>query len=537
MGKNNYILLLFLSISSLLFAKGNPEKYIVYFKDKPVNENISSLFTEKAIAKKKKFNISFDERDIPVNKSYIEQLRNQDANIISSSNWLNAVIIEITGKKIERIKNLPFVLSVIKAGRPALNTGIAAIAEDNACTELTDFEDTYTSSFPQFHLLNGEYLHEQGFNGENMTIAVCDGGFNGTNTIAAFNHLRSENRILGTYDYVNNDSTVFESIAHGTNVLSCIAGIISNQYLGTSTKSDFYLFLTENASSERLQEEFNLATALERCDQLGVDVVNISLGYTTFDVASENHDTSDMKKNITPSAKAVNIASSKGMLVCVAAGNEGNGTWKYISSPSDADSAFCIAAVDVNGNVASFSGHGLATDTRVKPNVAAVGWNTKIISATNSIVQSNGTSFAAPSLAGMAACLWQAFPTKTNWEIKTAIEQSASKYLTPDKRIGYGIPDFKKAYQLLSSTTYVSNKELENEFSVFPNPFLSSVNIVSKGNTNVERINVINNIGQTIYTINAPIEYILALQDLPGGMYVLQIETDKGLLIKKLIKE
>ena len=112
MGKNNYILLLFLCISSMLFAKGNPEKYIVYFKDKPVNENIASLFTEKAIAKKKKFNIAFDERDIPVNKSYIEQLINQDANIISSSNWLNAVMVEITDKKIERIKSMPFVLSV-----------------------------------------------------------------------------------------------------------------------------------------------------------------------------------------------------------------------------------------------------------------------------------------------------------------------------------------------------------------------------------------------------------------------------------------
>jgi serine protease AprX len=136
-----------------------------------------------------------------------------------------------------------------------------------------------------------------------------------------------------------------------------------------------------------------------------------------------------------------------------------------------------------------------------------------------------------------AACLWQAFPSKTNWEIKTAIEQSASQYLTPDKKIGYGIPDFKKAYQLLSSTTYVSNKELENEFSVFPNPFLSTVNIISKGNTNIERINVINNIGQIIYTINAPTENTLALNDLPDGMYVLQIETDKGLLIKKIIKE
>ena len=172
--------------------------------------------------------------------------------------------------------------------------------------------------------------------------------------------------------------------AHGAYCFSFIAGIKANQYIGTSTKSKFYLFQTENndGGSERLQEEFNLAIALQRCDQLGVDVVSISLGYTTFDSAFENHDTSDMKKNNTPAAKAVNIAASKNILICVAAGNEGAKPWHYISTPSDADSAFAIAAVDKNGNIASFSGYGLATDIRVKPNVAAVGSSANFINRT-----------------------------------------------------------------------------------------------------------------------------------------------------------
>lgn len=543
MEKNNYILLILLFASDFIFAQSNMQKYIVYFKDKPAVENVTSLFSEKALAKRQKFNIAFDEKDFPVNTNYTEQLKNESAIILNTSNWLNASLISVDENKISRLRELAFVASIVKVEKTN-TTGIASIETENECTEVNDiqtFEDNYGSSFPQFHLLKGEYLHEQGFNGENMTIAICDAGFKNANTNQAFASIFSENRMLGYYDYVHNDSTIFATndAEHGSNCFSIIAGIKDNQYIGASSKSRFYLFQTENVdnNSERLQEEFNLATALERCSQLGVDVVSISLGYTTFDVSSENHDTSDMKKNITPAAIAVNMASSKGILVCVAAGNEGNKPWHYISTPSDADSALAIAATDINGNVAAFSGYGLATDTRVKPNVAAVGNFTSYINASNQIGAGPGTSYACPTIAGFATCLWQAFPAKTNWEIKTAIEQSASQYLTPDKRIGYGIPDFQKAYQLLADPTYVSNKSLENELLIYPNPFQNTVTFSNLNNLRIENINVLNNVGQLIYTINAPTENTIALNDLAKGMYLLQVATNHGMLIKKLIKE
>ena len=547
MGKNNYILLLllllFLCISTMLFAKQNPEKYIVYFKDKPTNVDVTKLFNEKALQNRKKYNIPFDERDFSVDSNYIVQLKNINATILNTSNWLNASLISIDENDISNLENLPFVTSIIKVEKTTIGgSGIASVKDINECeatNDIQDFENNYSSSFPQVNLLKGEYLHEQGFNGENMTIAVCDDGFSNANNNPGYSHIFNTNRILGTYDYVRSDSMVYNVGGHGSNCLSFIGGLISDKYIGTATKSKFYLFRTENSAAdyESLQEEFNLAAALERCSQVGVDVVSISLGYLKFNRDTfPDHDTSDLRKNITPAAVAVNLASSRGILVCVAAGNKD--FTQYINTPADADSAFAIASVNINGVPAGSSSEGLPNDPRVKPNVAAVGANSTYISTTGVIIPSGqGTSYATPQIAGLAACLWQAFPTKTNWEIKTAIEQSASQYLTPDKKIGYGIPDFKKAYQLLSSTTYVSNKELENEFSVFPNPFLSTVNIISKGNTNIERINVINNIGQIIYTINAPTENTLALNDLPDGMYVLQIETDKGLLIKKLIKE
>ena len=541
MGKNNYILLLFLCISTMLFAKQNPEKYIVYFKDKPTNVDVTKLFNEKALQNRKKYNIPFDERDFSVDTNYIVQLKNINATILNTSNWLNASLISIDENDISNLENLPFVTSIIKVEKTTIGgSGIASVTDINECeatNDIQDFENNYSSSFPQVNLLKGEYLHEQGFNGENMTIAVCDNGFYNLTNNPAFTHIFNENRLLGTYDYVNNDSIVSDNTngKHGAYCFSFIGGLKDNQYIGTATKSNFYLFETENSNGERLQEEFNLAVALERCIQLGVDVVSISLGYMYFDVVSENHDTTIIKLGNTPSSRAANIAVNKGIIICSAAGNnDANG--RYINAPSCADSVLAISSVDINGVFANTS-QGIPGDSRIKPNVAAVGVAAKYLNEIGNVGSGGGTSYATPQIAGLAACLWQAFPTKTNWEIKTAIEQSASQYLTPDKKIGYGIPDFKKAYQLLSSTTYVSNKELENEFSVFPNPFLSTVNIISKGNTNIERINVINNIGQIIYTINAPTENTLALNDLPDGMYVLQIETDKGLLIKKIIKE
>lgn len=535
MARNKYVFLsLFIGI---ICAKAETGKYIIYFKNKNTAIHSEQVFTEYALEKRKRFNIALDEREYPVNPVYLEKLNFENVIILNQSNWLNAVLVVAEDKKMKKFKNADFIASIQKVEKFS-GSGVLEVVKENNCQEILDFEDGFISSFTQFHLLNGEYLHEQGYNGEAMTIAVCDNGFQNVNSNPAFSAVFSENRMLGTYDYVHNDSSVYDEGSHGASCFSFISGVKSNEYIGTATKSNFYLFHTEDNAGERLQEEFNLATALERCSQLGVDVVSISLGYTTFDVPSENHDTTDLVKNNSPAAIAVNIASSKGMLVCVAAGNQGTSSWKYLTTPSDADSAFAIASVDVNGNIAPSSSYGLANDIRVKPNVAAAGQGVKYINPSNQIATGSGTSYACPSLAGMAACLWQAFPSKTNWEIKTAIEQSASKYLNPDKHYGYGIPDFKKAYQLLSQSTYISNNALEKEFIIYPNPFLQSISINNSGNAVIQQIKLINTIGQTVYsTSSAGFGSISIQPDIPAGIYLLQIATNKGILIKKLMKD
>lgn len=539
MVKNNFTLLLLLLFTLPVLAASS--NYIVYFKDKKSDKNLPENFTKEGVKYRAQHNIPFDSRDYPINDEYLQQIYRYNVVIKNQSNWLNAILIQAEQHTIKKIKNLSFVQKITIVNKTA-KTGITAETSINNCAStqaVNTFEDNYTASFEQVNLLHGNYLHEQGFRGENMIIAICDNGFQNLNNNPAFSHLFAGQKVLGTYNYVTGDSAVFSSGngVHGSNCLSFIAGKKENEYVGTATNASFYLFHTEDDNGEQLAEEFNLAAALERCSQLGVQVVSISLGYSTFDNTSDNHDTLDMKKNNTPAAVAVNIAASKGILVCVSAGNEGNKAWHYITTPADADSAFTVASVDLNGTPDATSGWGLAGDTRIKPNIAAAGKSVKFINANGNVSVGSGTSYATPQIAGLSACLWQAFPTKTNWEIKTAIEKSASQYLTPDKKIGYGIPDFQKAYTLLATPTYVSHFFLENEISIYPNPFRENVYINLQQELLLKKIQMINTIGQVVYEAENPTIMSFSVNDIPKGIYFLQLETDKGLIIKKIIKE
>jgi hypothetical protein len=114
-----------------------------------------------------------------------------------------------------------------------------------------------------------------------------------------------------------------------------------------------------------------------------------------------------------------------------------------------------VGAVDSLGNIGAFSSYGPSSDGQVKPGVAAVGWNAAVANVNTGLPEFlSGTSFACPNLAGLATCLWQAFPGENNMGIISALQQAAHKFTTPDDRVGYGIPDMKKAFVLLLKRAY-----------------------------------------------------------------------------------
>jgi hypothetical protein len=200
-------------------------------------------------------------------------------------------------------------------------------------------------------------------------------------------------------------------------------------------------------------------------DSAGGDIISTSLGYTTFDNPDYNHTYTDMNGHTTMAAKGADLAAKKGILVLASAGNDGNKPWHYISTPADGDSTLAVGAVDISGNVAAFSSYGPSADGQVKPDVASVGAGTVFQHPANTISSGSGTSFACPNMAGLAACLWQGFREFTNMKIINALRQAGSIYATPNNRIGYGIPDVKKALVNLLKQYATASAAINNCFA------------------------------------------------------------------------
>ncbi len=440
-------------------------------------------WTARAIERRERMGIRPDLLDIPVHSAYrteIEQF--SGLKVRGQSRWLNALSVELDDPSLlAELAALPFVSEI----RPVMRYRVAEepIQDRPYSTQpyrgtsekLAENQDaaptfSYGQAAFQVEMLRTDALHREGFRGQGMLIGVFDGGFIGTDVVPQFERLRANNGIVDAWNFYRNNDSVYQSSGHGTAVLSAMAGVLPNgAYTGTAPEARYALYLTEVVEFERIIEEDFWVMGAERADMLGVDLINTSLGYTTFDAEDEafNHTYADMDGNTTIISRGANWAASRGMLVVVSAGNQGGTSWRYISAPADADSALAVGAVNALGQIAHFSSRGPSFDGRVKPNVAAVGQGTALVGTDGNVVFGNGTSFSSPLVCGSAACLWQAFPDKTNMEVFRAIEQSASRFQNPDDSLGYGIPDFSAAWQLLSAPNITVQ---DGDMAFFPNP-------------------------------------------------------------------
>ncbi|MDB5201475.1 MAG: family serine peptidase [Ferruginibacter sp.] len=465
-----YLPLFFCCMFFCFSGKAQFSRYIIRFKDKANNSfsiaNPAQFLSPRAIQKRTRYNISIDSTDLPVTSRYLDSLRAAGAvTILNTSKWLNQAAIKTTdAAALQRISDMPFVISATPIGSFAGNVPVIKELDPPADFQppsgpvpqslLTDYY-AYGRSNGQVKIHKGEFLHNLGFRGNGMQLAMMDAGFYHYLSLPTFDSIRLNNQILGTWDFVANEASVDEDNNHGMQCLSTIAANLPGSFIGTAPKTSFYLYRTEDVSSEYPVEEQNYAAALERADSAGADVSSTSLGYYNFDNASLNYTYASMNGNTTISARAADMAAKKGMLLVVAVGNEGGSAWHYLITPSDADSVLAVGAVDTLGNVAGFSSYGPSSDGQVKPGVAAVGLAAVVANInTGTPIYNNGTSFACPNMAGLATCLWQAFPEINNMGIIDALQRSASKFSTPDTRVGYGIPDMKKSFVLLLKRLY-----------------------------------------------------------------------------------
>lgn len=534
-----------LLLSTNLFAQ---EHAWVYLKDKPSEATyIASpltMLSQRALDRRTKQGISLDNKDVPIEASYYNQIKSATGiTVVGKSKWLNA--IHVIGQ-INDINNLStsftFIDRIDFANRSLNAKGTVHIKKNkevfnNHKSKFQSGKPTYNygDATNQIEMLGGDFLHENGYTGAGIHIAVIDAGFPNVNTLGAFSGLRKNNQILGGYDFVNRSTNFYTGNSHGTHVLSDIAAYKENDFIGTAPDASFYLFRTEDAASETPLEETLWVEAAERSDSLGVDIINTSLGYTTFDNSNYNYSYSDMNGETTFITRGAEIGSSRGMLLVTSAGNSGNSPWKYISAPADANSVFTVGAVNSVETIASFSSYGPTADGRVKPDVLGQGQNVYIvnyISGNNAL--SNGTSFSSPVMTGVIACFWQAFPNKTNMEIMDIVRKSADRYSNPTDHYGYGVPDFEAAFNVT-----LSNNEFELDgFSIFPNPVENNLTIdIANSNIKDYSISIYNILGKEVLTFDNTQTNVINVSSLNGGVYLLSLSNGNSKKVIKLVKK
>lgn len=536
-------IVIFLLFGGSSFAQQDTLKYWIQFVDK--NNSIYDVnqphffLSQRAIDRRIKNGIAITEQDFPVNQNYVDSiLQFSSVKLWNTSRWFNAVTISCWDTNvINTINQMPFVAQSEIVMRHKIGELDVKFEEIEQSTKSAPVFSTtpnypYGVTYNQNHLHKIDYLHEMGFHGKGIHIAVIDAGFEFVHGMNCFKHLFDEDRLLSTKDFVDHDGDVFWDHLHGTVVLSTMAAVIPGQFFGTATKASYHLLRSEAADYEHIVEEDNWVAAAEYADSAGVDIINTSLGYTDFDDTTQNHTYADMNGNTTRISQASNIAANKGILMVTSAGNKGSTDWKYVSAPGDATLALTVGAVDSLGNYAPFSSVGPNSAGELKPNVASVGWQCYVVLPWGEgIVKSNGTSFSSPMIAGMAATLWQALPHLNNFEIKSLIESVGHQANNPDTLLGYGIPDFYAAYNQSTGIAYPMQEGVEL-LSHYPNPSTDYFNLLLKSDRNQTiHINCYDLNGKELHLEKIAIQKGLSLINISEFVY------SQGIILLKITDE
>ncbi|MDX2284414.1 MAG: S8 family serine peptidase [Bacteroidia bacterium] len=412
----------------------------IFFTDQGDRPGVPAL-SEAALARRARAGLQPGPTDRPLAAPYLDSLRALGIQPHRQSRWFNAVSAALTPEQALRVQALPFVRSV----EPVRGYGSAAGAEGECPDGSPD--DAY---WRQLQMIGADVLHRNGYTGRGVRVAVFDNGFVKVDSLAAFRHLFEEGRILATRDYVSSQESVFDPCIHcrhGSQVFSILAANWPGRLTGAAPGASFILLRTENDSSETRQEEDNWVAAAEFADSLGADIFSTSLGYLSFDNGDPGYSRSDLDGQTALITRAADLAAAKGILVVNSAGNEGT---RGLVAPADGDSVLAIGAVDACGELAAFSSRGPAADGRIKPDLAAMGEQTFFVGIDGTVRRGNGTSYACPLISGLAACLKQAHPQATAWQLAEALRRSADRFTSPGNSYGYGIPDGARAFRLLA---------------------------------------------------------------------------------------
>jgi len=433
-------------------------------------ERPEEFLSDRALERRATDGIALDSLDLPVAPALLSALEElPGVRVLHASKWLNAASVAVEDSTFDPAV-LEAVPGVVEVRRMATGGGRRPEPEapgGRGGAVVPPDTGRYGAGWVPLVQLNGAPLHAHGYRGEGVQIAVLDAGFERADMLPCFETARATGRLNAGWDVAGSQGGLYAHHRHGTMVLGTMAAFWPDSLIGTAPDATYYLYRTENAATEYLLEEDQWAVAAEHADSAGVDILTTSLGYTTFDDSTMNHTPADLDGATARISRATAVAATRGLLVVNSAGNTGNTEWHFISAPADADGILAVGAVNAAGDHAPFSGFGPTADGRVKPDVMAHGWQAAYPTHDTLVKYGNGTSFSAPILAGMAACLMQAVPQASAQEIREAIIASAHLADAPNDSMGFGIPDFRRAWELLEKVPPAAET---GSIRLFPNP-------------------------------------------------------------------
>lgn len=431
-------------------AVGGQIRIWVFFTDKqffnktgPILSSTAIKGTEKALSRRSKMNRGHTLfGDIPVSDNYIREISSKGGKLRRISRWLNAASFEVPFDLIDDINNLPFVAKIrpVAVYRQERPEPVISPEKLYAVPSADTYTLDYGASLPQMEQVHVPVIHDMGYNGSGVIVAMFDTGY--LKDHQAFAAARVENRIEAEYDFIFDDyETQNEAEAdalnqhnHGTYTWSTLGGAYSGRLYGPAYGATFILAKTEDVRSETQVEEDNWVAAVEWADSIGADVISSSLAYSDW------YSYSDFDGESAITTIAANTATALGIVVCNAMANSGPGLGT-LHAPADAFEIISCGAVDASGSIAYFSSRGPTADGRTKPEVCARGVSTYCATTSdlNTYGGINGTSLSTPIVGGCAALLLSIYPSLTPQAVRLAFMETACNAENPDNAYGWGI--------------------------------------------------------------------------------------------------
>ena len=519
-----------------------PGVYWVYFSDKEGNgymtDQPAQFLSERSVNRRAMQGLAVDRADLPVNPAYLQEIKAMGVEVRHISRWLNGIaMINMDDTTFQQVLQKPFTDTVPwipgsddlffpqKSGNPRFESPLESAP---------DFD--YGVAREQIEMVRTDQLHELGYTGKGVWIAVLDAGFFNVDSLPSFVPLIDEGRILETRNYVNDTPIFRQSSTHGMYVLSIMAGEWNGNMVGTAPHASYLLCMTEDPDRETRIEEIAWIEAAEYADSLGADVINTSLGYSVFDGEIYDYSYHDMDGKTSHISRAASLTATRGMILCNSAGNEGNDEWFYITAPADATDILTVGAVDSTNQIATFSSRGPTFDARIKPDVTAMGKATGIQYKNGGLARGSGTSFSSPVMAGSVATLWQAFPELPAREMIHMVRQSGDRYKNPDSTYGFGTPNMLSSYHAI---TRVPAGFRPGEVEIWPNPARERIMIrIPETEYGKQQVRLYDLSGRITCSLQMELPGELKLPGtMKNGIYIIEIRTTSNIYRSRLIKQ